>query len=68
MAVKKFTRIVCDITGFHSDLIEGGSQEAKAILRQRGWRFRGGIHRCPDAVAAASNEATEETDEGAGEE
>lgn len=65
MAVKKFTRIVCDVTGTESELIEGGSQEAKAILRQAGWRFRGGVHRCPAAVAAASNE---ETDEGAGEE
>jgi len=68
MAVKKYTRIVCDVTGTESELIEGGSQEAKAILRQAGWRFRGGIHRCPLAVAAASNQTSEETDEGAGEE
>lgn len=65
MAVKKYTRLVCDVTGTESELIEGGSQEAKAILRQAGWRFRGGVHRCPAAVA---QQPTEETDEGAGEE
>lgn len=63
MAVKRFTQITCDVTGTVSELMECGATEAKQILRAQGWRFRGGVHRCPAAVATQTEEAVFEGEE-----
>lgn len=65
MVVIKQISLRCD----HCEVVSlphiGGSQEAKRVLREAGWRFRGGDHRCPQcASTVTSATASEETDEG----
>jgi len=36
----------CDVCGTVSDLTDPSSTDLKKALRQEGWRFRNGHHRC----------------------
>ena len=71
MAIIKSVSIRCDLCGYVSRTFSGSNAETKQALRGEGWRFRGGVHKCPACVTNATSQQTpdaEETDEGAGEE
>lgn len=71
MAIVKSINLRCDLCEYLSRTFTGTNAEAKQALRAEGWRFRGGVHKCPACVVNATSQQTpdaEETDEGAGEE
>lgn len=61
MLVKEI-KLVCDTCGAFSAQRFTSAVEAKRQLRTEGWRFRNGIHTCPDGCSAnRTNTRTMET-------
>lgn len=63
MSVIRWVQLQCDICTTQSATISGGSAEAKKQLRLEGWRFRGGVHRCPTCATAERQSPAEEASE-----